>query len=92
MEQQSNNQQVVIQQKESNGLGVAGFVISLVALLLSWIPVLNWILWLLGLIFSAIGICKRPRGLAIAGLVISLIGVIIIISIIGAVAGALATL
>lgn len=92
MEQQSSNQQVFTQQKQSNGLGTAGFVISLVAIFLCWIPALNWILWLLGLIFSAIGMCKQPRGLAIAGLVISLIGIIIIIAVIGAIAGVLATL
>ncbi len=73
---------VHVPEKKSNGLGIAGFVISLVTIFLCWVPGLNWILWLLGLIFSAIGIFKQPKGLAIAGLVISLVGLIIILVVI----------
>lgn len=60
-----------------NGMGIAGFVLALCAFLLCWIPVLNIILWLLGVIFSIIGVFRRPRGFAIAGLAISFIGIII---------------
>lgn len=77
-------QQVVVNQiqKKSNGMGTAGFVLALVGLLLCWVPVLNWILWILGLIFSFIGVFKRPRGLAIAGLIITFVGLIIIVAVI----------
>ncbi len=64
---------------KGNGIGVAGFVLALVGFLLGWIPVLNWILWLLGLILSGVGVTREPRGLAIAGLVISLISLIFIL-------------
>jgi hypothetical protein len=67
------------EQKKSNGIGTAGFVIALVALFLGWIPIFGWILWVLGLLFSFIGVFKSPRGLSIAGLVISFIGVILIV-------------
>ena len=60
-----------------------GFVLALLALLGCWIPVLNWILWLLGFIFSFIGIFKSPRGLAIAGLCISLVDLIPLILLLG---------
>lgn len=60
-----------------NGMGIAGFVLALCAFLFCWIPVLNVILWLLGVIFSLIGVFRQPRGFAIAGLVISFIGIII---------------
>lgn len=82
-------QTIIINQveKKTNGLGTAGFVISLVALFLGWVPVLGWILWLLGLIFSSIGVFRKPKGLAIAGLVISLIDVIIIIVLFGIIMG-----
>lgn len=87
---QSNpNQTFIINQtetKESNGIGIAGFVIALIALFLSWIPFFGWILWLLGLVFSFVGIFKFPKGFAIAGLVISLIGLIILIVVVGAIA------
>ena len=69
--------------RKSNGLGTAGFVLALLALLGCWIPVLNWILWLLGFIFSFIGIFKSPRGLAIAGLCISLVDLIPLILLLG---------
>ena len=79
----SDNQKhtiIVNQQKsESNGIGTAGFVLSLIALFLGWIPILGWLLWLLGLILSFVGIFNRPKGLAIAGLVISLIGIILLV-------------
>lgn len=74
----------------SNGLGTAGFILALLALLGCWVPIVNWILWFLGALFSFIGVFKSPRGLAIAGLVISFIGVIIIVVVLGLVFGAAA--
>jgi len=75
--------QIVVVNK-SNGAGTAGFVISLIALLCSWAPILNWILWLIGLLLSFIGLFKKPRGLAIAGTIVSFIGVIVLIVFAGA--------
>jgi hypothetical protein len=72
---------------KSNGLGTAGFVMALLAIFLGWVPVLGWILWLLGLIFSFAGVFKTPKGLAIAGLVISLIGIILLIVVFGSLIG-----
>lgn len=57
---------IIIQPRRSNGLGTAGFILALIAMLGCWIPVLSWILWALGFLFSFIGIFKSPRGLAIA--------------------------
>ncbi|MBW9202217.1 hypothetical protein EVD33_04595 [Bacteroidales bacterium SW292] len=80
------HQTVIVNQetRKSNGLGTAGFILALAALILSWAPVLNFIIWFLGLLFSFIGVFKQPRGLAIAGLVVSLIGIIIIVAVVGA--------
>lgn len=61
------------QRYKSNGLGTAGFITSLLGLLLSWIPVLGWFLWLVGALLSLIGVFKSPRGLAITGIILSLI-------------------
>jgi hypothetical protein len=80
------------QEKNSNGMGVAGFVLALIALFLSWVPVLGWILWVLGLIFSLVGVFRKPKGLAIAGLVISFIGLIILIVVLAAIGTAMATM
>jgi hypothetical protein len=69
----------------SNGMGIAGFVLALVALFLGWIPILGWVLWVLGLIFSAVGMSRKPKGLAIAGLVISLVGLIFLLVVFAAI-------
>lgn len=68
---------------KKNSLGTAGFVLAIVGLVLSWIPLISviaWLPWLLGAIFSIIGVFKAPRGLAIAGVVISFIDLIILIA------------
>ncbi|MGN1260002.1 MAG: hypothetical protein ACI4UC_02750 [Alloprevotella sp.] len=70
----------------SNGLGTAGFVLALLGLILCWIPILDWLLWFLGALFSFIGVFKAPRGLAIAGLVISFIAFIVLVILLGVIA------
>lgn len=81
------NQTVIVNvESKSNGLGKAGFIIAIIALVFCWTPVLNFILWFLGALFSFIGVFRQPRGLAIAGLVISFIGIIIIVALLGTIA------
>ncbi len=70
--------QPVSAEAKNNPMGIAGFVLSLVGLVLCWTGYGGFIFFLLGLIFSAIGISHGKRdgqkiGLAIAGLIISLI-------------------
>lgn len=80
-------QQVFINQqggRNTNGMGTAGFVLALIALLVGWVPGLGWICWLLGLIFSCVGMARMPKGLAIAGLVISVFGLVLILVLTGA--------
>ena len=75
---------------QKNGMGVAGFVLALLGLIFCWGPILGWILWILGLIFSIIGVCRKPKGLAIAGLIISCLYLILATVVIGAIFGAAA--
>ena len=73
---ENQGQTIIINQpaeKKSNGVGTA---------------VLGWILWVLGLILSLVGVFRTPRGLSIAGLVISFLGLILLIVLVGAVAAA----
>lgn len=71
--------------KGSNGLATAGFVLGLLGLLTSWIPVLNIlgiILAVIGVVLAAVGLAKSKRvnagkGLAVAGLVLGVLAVII---------------
>lgn len=43
--QATTGQTIIInqQEKKSNGLGTAGFILALIALFFGWIPVLGWI-------------------------------------------------
>ena len=88
------SQTIIVNQPENkrNGLGIAGFILALLGLFFSWIPIFGWIIWTLGLILSSIGVFKKPRGLAITGLVISIIVIILNIFIIGAIAAAVSGL
>lgn len=86
--QSETRQQVILNQvgHESNGIGTAGFILSLISLVLSWIPGIGWVVWFLGALFSFIGLFKSPRGMAIAGFIISFVDFIILISVVGAIA------
>lgn len=53
---------IITQKTESNGMGIAGFVLTVLALIFCWVPILGQILWFLGFIFSFAGIFKKPRG------------------------------
>lgn len=76
---QGQSTQINQDQKSSNGIGTAGFVLSIIALFVGWVPFIGWLVWLLGAVLSLIGVFKKPKGLSIAGLIISFIGVILLI-------------
>ena len=57
-----------------NGLGLAGFIIAIVAACTSWIYIYGWIVWLVGLVLSIIAVFYRPRGWAYWGVIISIVG------------------
>lgn len=86
--QADHNQTIIIQQpsRQSNGAGTAGFILSLISLVLSWVPGVGWIVWFLGFLLSFIGMFKTPKGLAIAGFIISIIDLIILLVFVGALA------
>ena len=71
-----HEQRGVVPGPPGNGMAIAGFVLSLCAVALFWVPFPNIVAWILGVTFSAIGLKRANRGapyrgLAIAGLVIS---------------------
>ena len=67
---------------KTNGFGTAGFVLSLIGLILFWLPIPGWILWLLGTLFSFIGLSRSPRGLATAGFIMAIVTALLIAAII----------
>ena len=62
-------------------MGVASLILGIFAVILCWIPVVNWlgiILGVVGIILGAIGISKakkngQGKGTAVAGLVLSIV-------------------
>lgn len=88
--QNQAGQTIIVNQQEnkSNGTGTAGFVLALIALFLGWVPILGWILWILGAILSFVGVLKSHKGMAIAGLVISFIGIILLTVVFAGIAAA----
>ena len=79
----SRNQSLLVGNQKKNTVGLAGFIVALLALITSSIPYLGGILWLLGLVLSTIGLFKRPRGFAVAGFILSMLVVIVILCILG---------
>ena len=91
-EQSTQGSTIIINQevRKTNGIGIAGFVLALLGILLGWIPVLGWVIWVLGLIFSIIGMFRSPRGLAIAGFIISIIDIILLLTVFAGIIAAMA--
>lgn len=73
--------------RKGNSIGTAGFTLAIIAFCLDLIPVvgifLGGIIWLLGAIFSVIGIFRKPRELAIAGTCISFFWIVFTILMLG---------
>lgn len=68
-----------------NGAATAGLIFGIINICISWIPLLNALPAVLGLIFSITGITKKNaggKGRAIAGLIMSSVGLFICILII----------
>lgn len=61
-----------VQPQQTNGMATAGFVLAIVTVFCGWLPFAGILTWILAIVFSAIGLGRRPRGLAIAGLIIAL--------------------
>ena len=71
--------------KRINGAATAGLIFGIINLCTSWIPLLNAIPAILGLIFSIAGVSKKDaggKGRAIAGLIMSAVGLLIVVLIV----------
>ena len=69
-------------QQPGNGLAVASMVLGIIAVVLCFVPFLNWILALLAIIFGAIGNGKakagaKGKGFAITGLILGIVGALL---------------
>jgi hypothetical protein len=65
-----------------NGMAIAGMVLGILAVMFCWVPFFNWLLALLAVIFSALGLARskhvdgRGKGMAIAGLSTGIVGAV----------------
>ena len=81
---------VPAQPRKSSGMAIAGLIMGIFTLIFCWVPFVSWILGLLGLIFSIIGIAKKncgAKGAAITGLSLTILGAILGIALYGLVLG-----
>ena len=83
-------QPVMVQQPvaKSSGMAIAGLIMGIFTVIFCWVPVVGFILGVLGLIFSIAGIAKKnggAKGAAIAGLVLTIIGAIVSVIMLAAV-------
>ncbi len=62
---------------DSIGYGIASFILGLISIVFSWVPVLGFVCSILGIVFFAKQRKIKPTGLATAGIVLSIIGLVI---------------
>jgi hypothetical protein len=72
----------IIIQKRKNGLGIAGFILALIGLVICWVPILNivsLVLCGLGFLLAFIGLFlkNRKKGLAVVGVLFGIAGCVI---------------
>lgn len=68
-----------MKKNQVNGLGIAGFVLSIVGLLFLVLPPIGFFMLIVALGLSIAGLTKPNKGFAIAGLIISVAAIIIAI-------------
>ena len=66
------------EQKESS-IGLIALICTIASIILCWVPILNFLLGLVGLILSIVGVTKTPRKLATIALWINIIGFILLL-------------
>ncbi|MBO9128117.1 DUF4190 domain-containing protein [Bacillus sp. 165] len=80
MSRQENTAQTVIVQKESNGSAVTALVLGIIGVVIGFIPYIGWLMapvWLLAIIFGAIGMRKKyKRGMSLTGLILGILGAV----------------
>lgn len=75
----ASQQATILQSSKTNGIGMAGFVTALLSWIFIWALPISIVLWFFGILFSTIGLFKRPRGFAVAGFIMTTIVIVIAI-------------
>ncbi len=68
------------QEKPVNGKGLAGMIVGILSYVFCWVPILGFVLGLIGVILSGIGLSRKDRyrlnGFAVAGLILSILALV----------------
>ena len=64
------------EQKESS-IGLIALICTIAAVILCWVPILGFLLGLVGLILSIVGVTKIPRKLATIALCINIVAIVL---------------
>jgi lysylphosphatidylglycerol synthetase-like protein (DUF2156 family) len=65
-------------ENKGKGFAIAALVLGICAFVFSWVPVLNWILGILAVVFGIIALVKKAKkGMAITGLVLGAVGLLV---------------
>lgn len=65
--------------EQRNRAGMTGFILALLGFVFCWVPVLNILLWIAGLVFSIIGITRAYKVFAAIGLGITCVSCVLIL-------------
>lgn len=69
---------------QGNGIATAGLVCGIIAVVLCWVPVIGWILAILGIVFGGVGMSRASKGApnkgqAVAGVVLGIVSLLLYI-------------
>ncbi len=75
------------QAQQRNGAATAGMVCGILGLLLFWLPILGWLLAILGIVFGGVGIARARRGapnegLGMTGVVCGVLSLVIYVALV----------
>lgn len=66
----------------NNHVALVALFVTIIALILEWVPFLNWTLFAIGFVLSLVALFRKPRSLAVWGLVLSIVDALLILTII----------
>lgn len=70
---------------KNKGLSITALVLGICSIVLIWVPLLDWLLSILAIIFGAVSLVKvnkgeiEGKGMAVAGLILGIIAIVLLL-------------